>query len=127
MCTVTLCWSGKREALGGDTPDGKRRLTEAKRLVSIKDGIVEVTTKSGDVQRYKARILEAMLVKLHGFSAQRVTKMCLGFGMNPRPRPKQKMESCTCGGSASDEYHRFPHGFSFTVKDKYAEFARDFR
>ena len=95
--------------------------------MSINDGIVEVTTKSGDVQKYKARILEAMLVKLHGYSAQRATKMRFGFGMDPRPRPKQKMESCTCGGAASDEYHRFPHGFSFTVKDKYAEVAREFR
>ena len=94
--------------------------------MSINDGIVEVTTKIGDVQRYKARMREAMFVKFHGYSTQRATKMCLGFGMDPRPRPKQRMESCTCGGSTSDECHRFPHGFSFTVKDKYAEFTRDF-
>ena len=127
VCTVTLRCSGKREATEGDTPDSKRRLGEVKRLVSIKDGFVEVTTKSGDVCRYKAKVLEAMLVKLHGFSAQKAVKMCLGFGMDPRPRPKQRMQSCACGGSASDEYHRFPHGFSFTVKEKYAEFARDIR
>lgn len=127
VCTVTLCCSGKRDAIGGDAPDSKRRLGEVKKLVNIKDGFVEVTTKSGDVYRYTTKVLEAMLVKLHGFSAQKAMKMCLGFGMDPRPRPKQRMQSCNCGGSASDEYHRFPHGFSFTVKEKYADFARDFR
>ena len=84
-----------------------------------------VQLRDGEERRYEKRVLVYMLVKIYSIDVQKARQMCFGFGLDPRPRPRQRMMSCSCGGKMEDVFHKFPKGFTFAVRDKYEQFARE--
>lgn len=104
----------KPEPMDFDTDDGDK-------IVSVKGDSIIVKSRSGETT-FKQKVLRKMLVDKWKFTAKQAAAACLGFGLDPRPHPHQRHKSCTCGNDIKDSSHKFPTGFSFTVREEYKNF-----
>ena len=95
----------------------------------LADGMLSVETRKG-TYFYEIKVLVFMLVKLYGYSMERARKMCWGYGLDQRPKPAHRARSCLDTSkdghskSHTGDFHDFPSGFSFAVRDKYNEYKK---
>ena len=95
----------------------------------LDNGSVSVETHHGAVF-YEIKVLVFMLVHLFSFPERKARKMCWGYGLDPRPKSKHRAQSCRDhsadghSSTGSGEYHNFPNGFTFAIRDKYKEYRQ---
>jgi hypothetical protein len=98
--------------------------TKSKSGMVAKSGdMFTVTDRSQKALTYKESVLVDILVKVYSVDRKEAESKCFGFGLDPRKSVGERMTSCYCGKASEDQCHRFPKGYTFAVKEKYADFC----